>query len=42
LAVGIYTFTETGQDYQAAVLLAISLSIAFVVVLASNRIAMEK
>ena len=42
LAVGIYTFTETGQDYQAAILLAISLSIAFVVVLASNRIAMEK
>lgn len=42
LAVGIYTFTETGQDYQAAILLAISLSIAFVVVLASNRIVMEK
>jgi len=42
LAVGIYTFTETGQDYQAAILLAISLSIAFVVVLASNRIATEK
>jgi molybdate transport system permease protein len=39
LAVGIYTFTETGQDGQAAALLAISIAIAFVAVLLSNRLA---
>jgi molybdate transport system permease protein len=39
LAVGIYTFTETGQDGQAAALLAISVAIAFVAVLVSNRLA---
>jgi molybdate transport system permease protein len=38
LAVGIYTFSETGQDGQAAMLLAISVAIAFVAVLASNRL----
>ena len=42
LAVGIYTFTETGQDRQAAVLLAISVAIAFCAVLASNRLARER
>ena len=36
LAVGIYSFTETGQDQQAAVLMVISISIAFVAVLASE------
>jgi molybdate transport system permease protein len=41
LAVGIYSFTENGQDRQAAMLLAISVSIAFVAVLASNRLAKE-
>ena len=41
LAVGIYSFAETGQDEQAAVLLVISISIAFVAVLASNRLARE-
>src|SRR5215208_2616100 len=41
LAVGIYSFAETGQDRQAAVLLVISVSIAFVAVLASNRLARE-
>jgi molybdate transport system permease protein len=39
LAVGIYTFTETGQDEQAAALLAISIAIAFAAVLLSNRLA---
>jgi molybdate transport system permease protein len=39
LAVGIYTFTETGQDGRAAALLAISVAIAFVAVLVSNRLA---
>jgi molybdate transport system permease protein len=39
LAVGIYTFAETGQDRQAAALLAISVAIAFAAVLASNRLA---
>ena len=41
LAVGIYSFTETGQDAQAAALLAISITIAFVAVLISNRLAGE-
>lgn len=41
LAVGIYTFTETGQDAQAAALLAISMSIAFAAVLISNRLSRE-
>jgi molybdate transport system permease protein len=39
LAVGIYTFTEAGQDRQAAVLIVISVTIAFAAVLASNRLA---
>lgn len=38
LAVGIYSFTETGQDSQAAILLAISVTIAFGAVLISNRL----
>jgi molybdate transport system permease protein len=41
LAVGIYTFTETGNDRQAAALLVISLAIAFAAVLVSNRLARE-
>jgi molybdate transport system permease protein len=41
LAVGIYTFTETGQDRQAAVLLGISVAIAFFAVLASNRLSRD-
>jgi molybdate transport system permease protein len=41
LAVGIYTFTETGKDQQAAVLLIISVAIAFGAVLVSNRLARE-
>jgi molybdate transport system permease protein len=39
LAVGIYTFTETGQDERAAALIAISIAIAFGAVLISNRLA---
>lgn len=38
LAVGIYSYTETGQDRQAALLLAVSLAIAFGAVLLSNRL----
>lgn len=41
LAVGIYSYTESGQDEQAAILLSISVVIAFVAVLASNRLARE-
>jgi molybdate transport system permease protein len=41
LAVGIYSYTETGQDEQAAVLLAVSVTIAFAAVLLSNRLARE-
>jgi molybdate transport system permease protein len=41
LSVGIYTYTETGQDRQAAILLAVSIAIAFAAVLASNRLARE-
>ena len=41
LAVGIYSFTETGQDAQAATLLVISVAIAFAAVLISNRLAGE-
>lgn len=39
LAVGIYSFTETGQDARAGALLAISVAIAFTAVLISNRLA---
>jgi molybdate transport system permease protein len=39
LAVGIYTFTETGQDERAAALLVIAVAIAFGAVLVSNRLA---
>ena len=38
LATAIYTFTETGQDREAAVLLAVSVTIAFVALWAANRI----
>ncbi len=41
LAVGIYSYTESGQDQQAAILLAISMVIAFAAVFASNRLARE-
>ena len=41
LAVGIYSYTETGQDRQAAVLLVVSVTIAFAAVLVSNRLARE-
>jgi molybdate transport system permease protein len=39
LAVGIYSYTETGQDRQAALLLIVSVFIAFGAVFASNRLA---
>ena len=39
LAVSIYTFAETGRDREAAILLAISASIAFAALHVSNRIA---
>jgi molybdate transport system permease protein len=38
LAVGIYSFTETGRDTEAAILVAISVAIAFTSVLISNRL----
>ena len=38
LAVGIYTFAETGQESRAAALLTISVAIAFAAVLVSNRL----
>ncbi len=41
LAVGIYSYTETGQDRHAAVLLIVSITIAFAAVLLSNRLARE-
>jgi molybdate transport system permease protein len=41
LAVGIYSYTETGQDRQAAILLVVSVTIAFAAVLVSNRLARE-
>ena len=39
LAVGIYSFTETGRDDQAAALLMISVAIAFGAVILANRLA---
>lgn len=39
LAVGIYSYAETGRDDQAAVLLIVSIAIAFAAVLVSNRLA---
>jgi molybdate transport system permease protein len=39
LAVGIYSFTEVGRDREAAVLLVVSLCLAFGAVLVSNRLA---
>jgi molybdate transport system permease protein len=38
LATAIYTFTEIGQDREAAVLLAVSVTIAFVALWIANRI----
>jgi molybdate transport system permease protein len=42
LAVGIYSYTETGQDRKAALLLIVSVAIAFTAVLVSNRLARER
>jgi len=42
LAFGIYTFTETGADGSAAVLVEISLVIAFIAVLISNRLTRDE
>jgi molybdate transport system permease protein len=42
LAVGIYSYTETGQDSEAAALLLVSLVIAFAAVLVSNRMVRER
>jgi molybdate transport system permease protein len=42
LAVGIYTFTEAGQDELAATLLTISVAIAFAAVFISNRLAVAR
>jgi molybdate transport system permease protein len=39
LAVGIYTYTETGQDGRAAALLVISVALAFGAALVANRLA---
>ena len=39
LAVGIYTYTETGQDARAAALLAVSVTLAFAATLIANRLA---
>jgi molybdate transport system permease protein len=39
LAVGIYTYAETGQDARAAVLLVISVALAFAAALIANRLA---
>ena len=41
LAVGIYSYTETGQDRQAAMLVVVSIAIAFAAVLVSNRLVRE-
>ena len=41
LAVGIYSYTETGQDQQAVALIIVSVCIAFAAVLASNRLARQ-
>ena len=38
IAVAIYTYTETGQDAAAALMLAVSAAIAFGALLASNRL----
>ena len=42
IAVAIYTYTETGQDAAAAVMLAVSAAIAFGALLASNRLAVHR
>ena len=39
LAVGIYTYTETGQDARAAALLVVSVALAFGAALIANRLA---
>jgi molybdate transport system permease protein len=41
LAVAIFTYTETGQDTQAAMLVVIAIAIAFGTVWASNRLALR-
>lgn len=42
LAVGIYTFTESGQEAEAAALLAVSIALAFGSVLVANRLAGDR
>ena len=42
IAVAIYTYTETGQDAAAAVMLAVSAAIAFGALLASNRLVVHR
>ena len=42
LAVGIYSFTEAGEDGRAAALLVVSVAIAFAAVLASNHLSRER
>ena len=42
IAVAIYTYTETGQDAAAAVMLAVSAAIAFGALLASNRLVAQR
>ena len=42
IAVAIYTYTETGQDAAAAVMLAVSAAIAFGALLASNRLVSQR
>ncbi len=39
IAVGIYTFAETGRDGDAFALLAVAVALAFIAVLVSNRLA---
>jgi ABC-type molybdate transport system permease subunit len=39
IAVAIYSYTETGQDAAAAIMLAVSASIAFGALFLSNRVA---
>ena len=42
IAVAIYTYTETGQDAAAAMMLAVSAAIAFGALLASNRLVVHR
>ena len=42
LSTSIYTYTQTGQDAAATVLLVAAATIAFVAVLISNRLTMSR